>query len=81
MGHALVLEDRLSLPNGQPIPNDGAGRGLKHGIDTWLAAQSPIVPTTVSFTCEVPPHVPSKHTHQTSLALITQAPAIHDKLD
>ncbi len=40
LGHALVLGDRLSLPNGQPISNDGAGWGLKHGIDTWLAAQA-----------------------------------------
>ena len=62
-GHALVLEDQLSLPNGQPIPNDSAGHGLKHGIDTWLAAQSPIILATVSFIREVPPHVPSKHAH------------------
>ncbi|KAN0118727.1 hypothetical protein V8E52_004838 [Russula decolorans] len=38
LGRALVRDDRLRLPNGQPTPNDGAGRGLKHGIDAWLAA-------------------------------------------
>jgi hypothetical protein len=39
-GRALIQNDRLHLPNGQPIPNDGSGRGLKHAIDTWLAADS-----------------------------------------
>lgn len=34
----LILNDRLHLPNGQPIPNDGNGRGLKPAIDKWLAA-------------------------------------------
>lgn len=29
----LILNDRLHLPNGQPIPNDGNGRGLKPAID------------------------------------------------
>lgn len=39
-GRTLIKNDRLHLPNGQPIPNDGSGRGLKHAIDTWLAADS-----------------------------------------
>lgn len=33
----VVINDRLHLPNGQPIPNDGNGRGLKPAIDKWLA--------------------------------------------
>ena len=59
-GRATVLGDRLYLPNGQPIPNDGSGRGLKHGIDSWLASQShaaPVPPQRVSFTRETPPHL------------------------
>ncbi|KAH9080608.1 hypothetical protein EDB83DRAFT_998541 [Lactarius deliciosus] len=39
----LILNDRLHLPNGQPIPNDGNGRGLKPAIDKWLAA-NPVRP-------------------------------------
>ena len=52
---------RRGLPNGQPIPNDGAGRGLKHSIDTWLAAQAKVAqaPTQqVFFTRKAPPHSP-----------------------
>jgi hypothetical protein len=43
LGRALVLGDRLSLPNGQPIPNDGAGRRLNdkvpHEYSTGRAQQ------------------------------------------
>ena len=39
-GHAIIKNDRICLPTGHPIPNDGSRRGLKHGIDTWLAASS-----------------------------------------
>jgi hypothetical protein len=46
LGHALVLGDRLSLPNRQQIPNDGTGRGLKHGIDAWLATRTQVAPVT-----------------------------------
>ncbi|KAH9042193.1 hypothetical protein EDB85DRAFT_2139539 [Lactarius pseudohatsudake] len=43
----LILNDRLHLPNGQPIPNDGNGRGLKPAIDKWLAA-NPVRPAPLS---------------------------------
>jgi len=39
-GRAMIKNDRIHLPNGQAIPNDGTGRGLKHGIDTWIAANT-----------------------------------------
>jgi hypothetical protein len=64
-GRASIINERIHLPNGQPIPNDGSSRGLKHGIDTWLAANSAsteppppsIQPTaTITFQREVPPH-------------------------
>ena len=45
LGRVIVLDDWLSLPNGQPFPNDGAGRGLRHSIDTWLGAQAQVTPT------------------------------------
>jgi len=36
----LIKNNHLYLPNSFPIPNDGSGKGLKHRIDTWLAANS-----------------------------------------
>jgi len=44
-GHASIVNDRIHLPNGQPVPFDGSRRGLKASIDTWLNAQ--IAPTAV----------------------------------
>jgi hypothetical protein len=38
--HAVIINDRLRLPNGRPIPNDGRGRSLKLAIDEWLAANT-----------------------------------------
>lgn len=42
-GRATLRNHRICLPTGEPIPNDGSGRGLKHAIDKWLAkhGQSP----------------------------------------
>ena len=37
-GCAKVHEGRLHLPNGQAIPNDSSGHGLKSSIDAWIAA-------------------------------------------
>ena len=79
-GRALVLDDRLSLPNGQPIPNSGSGRGLKHGIDTWLAAQAPVNPTSlqqVSFARDTPPHFPAKHDNRVPSACIEEVTEAH----
>jgi hypothetical protein len=36
----VVRNNYLYLPNGNPIPNDGSGRSLKHAINTWLTANS-----------------------------------------
>ena len=64
-GHTLVLGDRLCLPNGQQIPNDGIRRGLKHGIDTWLVVQDQVAPAPahhVAFVREAPlHHIPTNH--------------------
>ena len=51
-GRATVKNGRLHLSNGQPIPNDGSGRGLKHGIDTWLAANP--APSSDTHPTQVP---------------------------
>jgi hypothetical protein len=65
-GRAMVKNGRIHLLNGQPIPNDGSDRGLKHGIDTWLAAnvaptpEASSVPVKTShpipFQRDAPPH-------------------------
>jgi hypothetical protein len=49
-GRALVKNDRLHLPTGDPIPNDGSGGGLKYAIDALLATNSmrPGEPLTAS---------------------------------
>ena len=44
-GRATVVEDRIHLPNGQPVPFDASRRGIKANIDAWLAAQSAAAPT------------------------------------
>ena len=43
-GRAIIQNDRIHLPNGQPVPNDASGRGIKGNIDNWLAAQFPSQP-------------------------------------
>ena len=49
-GRVKIINERIHLPNGQPIPNDGSNRGLRHAIDTWSAQQSS------STTRDPPPH-------------------------
>ena len=59
-GCASIVNDRIHLPNGQPVPFDGSRRGLKASIDTWLNSQ--IAPTAAPaqsraiFTRDTPPH-------------------------
>jgi hypothetical protein len=36
--NALIIDDRMHLPSGERIPNDGSGQGLKYAIDSWLSA-------------------------------------------
>jgi hypothetical protein len=59
-GHATIINGRIHLPNGQPIPFDGTRRGLKASIDSWLAVQAAPMPTMaqtcVVFIQEPPPH-------------------------
>ena len=39
-GRVKIVGNRLHLPTGQAIPNDGRGLGLKASIDAWPAANS-----------------------------------------
>ena len=67
-GRATIRDGRIHLGNGQPIPNNGSGRGLKNAIDAWLAGTSsqpgepsPVIniqtPGTAAFSRDPPPHV------------------------
>jgi len=58
-GHASWINDRIHLPNGQPVPFDGTRRGLKASIDAWLTAQTApaAAQSSAVFTRETPPYL------------------------
>ena len=62
-GRASWINNRLHLPNGQPVPFDGMRRRLKASIDAWLTAQSsaalPPAQTQAISACNLPPHLDS----------------------
>ena len=79
-GHTIIIGERLHLPNGQPIPNDGTGRGLKNGIDSWLAAQPQVTPALaqqVAFMREAPPHLPTTFDNHAPSARIEDVMEAH----
>ena len=58
-GKAVVVGNRIHLPNGQAIPSTLAGRNLQAKIDTWIAetvATAPTHPPDTSFSRDPPPH-------------------------
>ena len=59
-GRASWINERIHLPNGQPVPFDGTRRGLKASIDAWLTSQTAAAPTpaqaTAVLTRDPPPH-------------------------
>ena len=56
-----IIDGRLHLPTGKPIPNDSCGQGLKASLDAWLAAntQAPGSATTSTPQCDPLPHTTS----------------------
>ena len=54
-GRASLVDNRIHLPNGQPIPYDGTRRGLQACINMWLAAQQPAAPVHSALIHEPPP--------------------------
>ena len=68
-----VINDRLHLPNGQRIPNDGSNRGLKHGINTWFASGSSPAPTSTTSSNAIP----LQHEPPSQLALSFEAMESH----
>ena len=58
-GRAVVINDRIHLPNGQPIPNDLPGGTLQFKLDTWAArnlSTASNTTTSASFSRNSPPH-------------------------
>ena len=59
-GRASWINERIHLPNGQPVPFDSIRRRLKVSIDAWLTSQTTAAPTlaqaTTVLTCNPPPH-------------------------
>ncbi len=72
-GRATIQNSRVHLPNGQPILNDGSGRGLKHGIDTWLAANSTPASDPTSTTIQPTMPIPFQHDAPPHTALSFEA--------
>ena len=56
----MVKDSHIHLPNGQLIPNNGSGHGLKHAIDAWLTANS--APTS-DISALIQPSVPTPFHH------------------
>lgn len=79
-GRVIVVDDKLSLPNGHPIPYDGTRRGLKYSIDAWYGTQGQAdsVPThPAPFSREAPPHAPTRPDTRTSSARIEEVAESH----
>jgi len=67
-GVAVLHDGLIKLPTYAPVLNDGAGRGIKFGLDQWLATQhalgtqvtpaAAIAPAVqpVAFRRDEPPH-------------------------
>jgi len=60
-GCVKIVNNRLFLPTGQPIPNDSRGLGLQASVDAWLSTNKP--PSSDSTTPtpqhDAPPHATS----------------------
>ena len=57
-GRVRIINRRLYLPTGEPIPYDGCGLGLKASVDTWLAANQQFSSSSTSTAPQRdrPPH-------------------------
>lgn len=60
-GRVKIINHRLYLPMGHPIPNDGHGLGLKAGVDAWLSANQQYLSSSTAPTVQrdPPPHATS----------------------
>ena len=71
-GRVKIIGNRLHLPTGEPIPNDGHGLGLKASLDAWLAAN---VQPSSDTTMPAPQHDPPPHMISYSFEIVPQ-PAV-----
>ncbi len=55
-GRAVIVNDRIHLPNGQPIPSDTPGRNLQLKINSWIAGAMADAARNSPFTRDSPPH-------------------------
>jgi hypothetical protein len=63
---ATIRDGRIAFGNGQPIPNDRSGCGLKFTINLWVGAGSQLgessptisiqTPGAAALSCSLPPH-------------------------
>jgi len=74
-GRASIRGGCIHLPNGNPVPNDGTGRGLQAGIDSWLAGR-------LTSTSATPPNfaAPAREPPQHA-SLITSTSRIEEVAD
>ncbi|KAI9429881.1 hypothetical protein H4582DRAFT_2088124 [Lactarius indigo] len=56
LGRAVVINDRIHLPNGQPIPNNVPGANLQTKINTWMARNMADTADPSPFIHDPPPH-------------------------
>jgi len=55
-GQAVIVNDCIHLPNGQPIPSDTLGRNLQLKINSWIAGAMADAARNSPFTHNSPPH-------------------------
>ena len=60
-GRVKIISNRLHLPTGEQIPNDGRRLGLKASLDAWLAANTQPSSNATMLTPQrdPPPHITS----------------------
>src|SRR6266702_4109757 len=71
-GRAMVINDRIHLPNSQSISGDNSGSNLQTRIDAWLSSATAAPTNTTSastFTRDSPPH--------TTLSFVTVGPSTY----
>ncbi len=57
-GCVKIIDNKMCLPNKQPIPNDSSGWGIKAGIDAWLTSQAMPTPPPPRIVYVPPPPPP-----------------------
>ncbi len=83
-GHTTIINDRIHLPNGQPIPFDGSRRGLQASIDLWLTSQMPTSTPSQAhavFARDAPPHFDSRNAPTSRIEEVIESHILQVKQD